>query len=532
MNKQDKFFDRQLYLDILEKRLHDLKDGYRRNLAIIGEELVGKTSLIFNFLNKFYDNYIVFIYLEIRPEPLTLFAKRFIGVLLYNFLINSEIPLKEDLDFLINRASRYIPNTIEKIKTILIDLKKRRKNNIFTDLLSLSEILHEETGKYCVIIFDEFHNLENMEVKNIYAQWSKLLILQKNTLYIIISSLSYKAQMILSKKLSLLFGNFEILTLEPFDIKTTEEYLDNKLKDLKLNIEIKNFLVNFTGGYPFYLEIISEELLKSASLNNLSEILENLIFEPTGILNQRFSNYLKRFLSLSHSQDYLGILYSIANGHNKIRDIAHNLHLTKKDINLKINCLLELGAISRSGDFLKINDRVFSFWLKFVYQEKLHSLTFDDKAPKALFREKIEMMIQEFLSQSKKPIIDRTIELLRLFSNEIVQIERKKLRLNNFREIKPLDLRSSGLKEGLIGRSQDSLWIIAFKHDLLTEKDILEFSKECKKYRHKLQRKIIVALKDIDVNAKLRALEEKILTWDLNSFNQILDLYYKPRLIV
>jgi hypothetical protein len=123
-------------------------------------------------------------------------------------------------------------------------------------------------------------------------------------------------------------------------------------------------------------------------------------------------------------------------------------------------------------------------------------------------------------------------ELLRLFEDEIIQIERRKLRLNHFREIKPLEFNNKNLREGLICRSCDSLWILAFKHDLLTEDDITEFIKECKKYRHKLDRKIIIAFQDIDVNARLRAFEEKILTWDLNNLNQLLDVFYKPRVIV
>jgi len=75
------------------------------------------------------------------------------------------------------------------------------------------------------------------------------------------------------------------------------------------------------------------------------------------------------------------------------------------------------------------------------------------------------------------------------------------------------------------------VWIMAFKHDLTTEDDITDFAKECKKYHHKLQKKIIVTLKDIDSNARLRALEEKIWTLDLNNLNQIFDMYSKPRII-
>ena len=527
---KDNFFDRKYYLDILDKRITDSKDGYRQNIAIIGDELVGKTSTIFKFLNNFCDNRIIIIYLEIRPESLASFARRFIGVLLYNFLINSGISLQENLDFLINKSEKYIPRTVEKIRHILAALERKKKNDIFIELLSLFEIIFQETNKFCVAIFDEFHNLENMGIKNLYPEWSKLLILQKNIMYIIMSSMKLKTKTILSKNLSLLFGNFQIITVEPFDIKTSEDYLNHRLGELNLNMSLKNFLIHFTGGNPFYLELVSKELLK-ASTTNLADMLEDLLFMPAGILNQKFSNYLKRFLDIPYSQDYITILYLISDGHNKLKDIAHILQKTRKELTLRVNHLLELDTICRNGDFLKISDRVFGFWLQFVYQEKLQSLTFDSKKQKVIFRDKIERMIQEFLTNAGKTLIERTVELLHLLEDDVIQMERKRLRLTHFREIKTLDFNNQRLREVVIGRSHDNLWIIAFKHGLLTEEDIAEFAKECKKYRHKLQRKIFVALQDIDTNTRLKALEEKVWTWDLNNLNQILDLFSKPRII-
>ncbi len=524
------FFDRKPYLDILEKRIRDLKNGYRQNIAIIGDELIGKTSIIFKFLDRFCDNRIIFLYLEIRPESLNSFARRFSSVLLYNFLSNSGIPLKEDLSFLIEKASRYIPKTAERIKFILNALSKRKKNNIFTELLSLCDLINQETGKSCVVILDEFHNLENIDIKNIYAEWSKLLVLQKNTMYIIISSNKFKAKAILSKNLSLLFGNFETISVEPFDTGVSEEYLEHRLGKTDIGPGLKNFIIHFTGGCPFYLELITESLLGSNHAN-LTDILEDLMFTPSGLLNQKFSNYLKRFLDLKHSQDYISILHLVSQGHNKLKDIAHILHKTKDKLMLRLSQLLEFDTLSRSGDFLKINDRVFGFWLRFVHQEKLRSLTFDAKSQKAAFRENIERLIQEFISCCGKPIAERITELMPLFEDETMQLESKKFKLSRFREIKPLVFNNRGLKEGLLGRSNDSLWIMALNYDFLTEEDITEFTRECKKYQHKLQRKIIVILQDMDTNARLRALEEKIWMWDLNSLNQILDIFSKPRII-
>ncbi len=527
---KDTCFGREAYLDILEKRIRNFKEGYRQNLAIIGDELIGKTSVIFGFLGKFYDNRLITVYLEARAESLASFAQRFIGILLYNFLANSGITLKEDLRFLINKSSGYIPKTVAKIKIILAALEKRKKNNIITELFSLTEILKSETGKSCVVILDEFHNLEELGIKGFYRDWSKLLVLQKNTMYIITSSMKFKARSLLSRELSLLFGNFETITVEPFDIKISGAYLDEQLRGVKLGDSLNNFIIHFTGGYPFYLKLISEAVVKAAQ-PNLADILEDILFEPSGILNQRFSNYLKRFLDLPQSQDYISILYLVSSGHNRFNDIASLLHQPKKELKVKLNYLLEVDAVTRLGDFLKINDRVFSFWLRFVYQGKLNSLTFDAKNQKIVFRDKLTQMIQEFKQQSQRPLIERLAELLRLFENDTLQIEKKRMRLMHFREIKPLEFNNRFLREGLLGRSGDGIWLLGLKREHITEEDICAFAQECKKYRNKLERRIILTFQDVDVNVRLRAMEEKIVTWDLNNINQLLDLFYKPRVI-
>ena len=528
--KNDNFFGRDQYLKIIEKRVLGLKDGYRQNIAITGDELVGKTAIIYKFLNKFWDNRIILFYLEARPESINSFARRFIGVFLYNFLSASGNPIKEDLDFLVAKSRKYIPKTVEKIENILNAVEKRKKTNIFTDLLSLCDSIHQETGKFSVVIFDEFHNLENIGFNNLYKEWSKLLITQKSTLHIIVSSFKFKTQAILSKNLSLLFGNFEVINVDPFDSRGAEEFLDSNLNELNLDRGLKNFIVNFTGGSPFYLKLVSDALLKPDK-EHLADILENLLFDASGTLNQRFSNYLKRFSDSFHGKDLISMLYLVSNGRNKIKDIAHVLKMTQKELNLDINRLLEVDTVTKSGDFLKINDRIFGFWLKFVYQEKLQSLTFNAQNQKKKFRENIDDMIEEFLLAAQKPVSTRLTEIMRLFEDETFLLERKRIRLNHFREVKQLEFNGKNLKDGLIGRSNDSLWIMAIKREMLTEEDVTDFAKECKKYRHKLQRKIIITLSDIDTNARLRALEEKIWTWDLNNLNQILDLFYKPRVI-
>lgn len=530
---KEPFFGRESQLELLEKRIRSFKDGYRQNLAIIGDELVGKTSLVVQFLKRFSDNQLLLLYVEVRPEPLAAFARRFIGVLLYTFLTNSGMALKEELEFLVAKAERYIPMTVGKIRLILEALTRRKKLTIFTELLSLTELIHQETGKSCVVIFDEFTHLEQVDTRSVYREWAKAIVAQKQTMYLLSSSFRFKARSILSKDLSLLFGNFEVTTVGPFDTRTSDAYLSFRLSAQGITLEqgLRDFIINFTGGYPFYLNAIVDRL-NPPGRRQLVALLDDLLFCGSGMLHQRFTVYLKYFSDLSYGRDYAELLYLIASGHSRIKELAQRMGLQRRELDARIGYLCEWDALARSGDFLRLNDRVFGFWLRFVYQAQLESLTFDAKNQRERFRQNIESLIEEFLLSAQRPVVERLTDILRLFEDEVAQIERKKFRLVHFREIKPLEFSNRSLKHWLIGRSHDALWIMAVKPDMVTEEDIAEFSRECKKYRQRSQQKIIVALHDIDANARLRALEEKISTWDLNHLNQLFDLYSKPRVIV
>ncbi len=520
--------NRKNHLELIENRARGLLEGYRQNIAVIGDEMVGKTSLITEFIKRFHDNRLITLYLQTRPESIKSFAARFIGVLLYNFLSNSDIPLKEDLDFLILKSEKYIPRTIEQIRAILSALEKRKKASVFTELLSLCDSIHQETQKSCLVIFDEFNHLEKLGLANLYRDWSKLIVSQKNTMYIITSSLRFRTKNILSKELSLLFGNFEVINVEPFTISSTDQYITNRLGSYGVCKGVKNFLTHFTGGSPFYLNLITEEMIKSKQ-TRLSQILQKLLFDSSGLLNQRFSVYIGRFGEATCGKEYLDIIHMVACGHNKIKDISHIMKKKACDLNKRIAFLLESDIISRNADFLRLNDRVFGFWMRFVHRQKQEALLYDENSLRIRFLEQVEGLISDFLGQVDKPMVERMTELLRHFEDETIQIEKKKIRLNHFREIKPLELQSANIKEGLLGRSNEGIWLIAIKHDCLTENDVAEFSRECKKYRNKLERKIIVTNSEIDANARLRALEEKVWAMDLNSLNQIFDLFCMPR---
>jgi len=274
------FFNRKDILEILDKRIKDLKEGFRQNIAIIGDELLGKTCLIRNFLSNFKDKSILPVYIEVRPEDFSDFKKRFVARLLFNLLKESNLALEENLDYLLEKINKLFPKIYLKIKEILMTQDKKRDLEVFLSLLSLPKIIKEETNLFSLIIFDEFCFFEEFNIKRIYQEWAKVIMLEKDTMYILISSEKSKARNVLSSELSLLFGNFEVIEISPFNQNLSYGFIEKIILPIESDHQIKEYLINLTGGAPFYLKLICKAIKDKARIKNLGVVSQDLFVEP------------------------------------------------------------------------------------------------------------------------------------------------------------------------------------------------------------------------------------------------------------
>lgn len=533
-------FARKTTLDILNKKIADFKDGYRQNVAILGDELTGKTTLLKTLFNNIADEQLIPIYVEIAPFEFSIFIKRFLNSLLYNYLKRSHlISSRENLDFIIKMAEEKLPQTASLIKHLYVRLSKEKPEVLFKELFDIIEAFHNETKKRCIVIFDEFHHLKKFDIKNICQELGKKIMLQKDTLFIFASSSKNETKMILNNDLSLLFGNFETMELGMLNAQSCELLIKEIFQDIFITKDFINFLISFTDGHPFYLKMICEEaaaLSKILRINKLEkevliQALENLLFRDWGVFNIKFIYFLSQLTSNRNKNDSVCLLDALALGNNKIRDLASLLRKQKSELTQKLNRLIELDILIKNGSFYCVKDRVFLFWLKFVQHEKLNSLSPDHSEQAQHFKFKVDAEIEEFITASKKNIIDRVLDLFNLFEGDDIQIDKKKFQLSSFKELKIVCFENTNIKLGIFGKAQDSLLLAAVKEDGIKETDISEFIQSSKKFKHKTINKVIIGLGDIERNARLLAKESRIMTWDIAHVNNLFDLYGKPRII-
>jgi len=535
-----KFYGRQEILELLNKRVNGLGEGYRQNIAIIGEEHIGKTHLIQYWLSKYCNNYIVPIYIEVKPQELDNFSQKFIGIFLYTFLQNSQISLHDDIGYLLRKAQNYIPRTAKLCRDLLGEHKKKRPQDDFVKIFHLPEVFYEETGKRCCVILDEFHRIEEMGIKDLYADLRKCIMLNKNTMYLLVSSRRQTAERILASNLNLLFGNFQKVDLESFNAKTALLFIQDKLKHLDVSEEILNFIIDFSASRPFYLNVICNALADyhtkntgvHPTIDSLVVSLESVFLEEWGILNKLFSGLLKELETNTKNPTVTKILIELANGTKRLPEIARRLHKTKKEVSLLLNQLQAFDLISKTVDIYMLCDRVFGFWLKYIFAAYLNAFAVESHKQGQLFRKELRLLFDNFNEEQAKAMSERILELFNQFSNESVQLQKKHLRLNHFKEVKLFNINGEKIREGILCRAPNSLWIAGIKEDYVGEDDIIEFIDACKKFKYnKPLKRILITLDEMDVNARLIAKEEKIITWDLPCINSLLEIYGRPRIV-
>ncbi len=532
----ENFFGRKAIIDLLVKRADGLKSGYRQNVAIIGHQQLGKTSILRHFLHIYTDPQILSIYVEIKFQALDYFIDQFARSLLYQFLkATGVVDPGHSLSELVQKTSPSIPRTLKRIEEIMALLKQRHADEAYSKLFELTSVIREETGKHCIVILDEFHRLGEFGIKNAFSDFGKRIMVQKDTMYLLSSSSFSASRKILAEKLSLLFGNFERIYLEPFDFATSFKFIEKKLSPLAIEDSLNHFLVAFTDGQPFFLDSLSTRIKECAlaksedtvSKEIVALVFHRLLYESQGVLNQFFLKTLSPWTHARTRGSQVLILVQIAKGNNKLQDIARGINRSQKETCRQIEELVEHELILKTGVFYRFHNKIFKFWLREVYEKKELSLS-RETGDRDNFKTDVIQRVQEHEELLKISAADRVIKLFGLFKNETVELGEKRKKLPHFTEFIRLDgpqplLKGSSRK--LIARGGGRCWVCKIIEEKASEKEVLDLVMTEPPGKKTAATKVLVALNGFDENARLLSKEKKILTLGLSKINMLLDIY-------
>ena len=535
--------DREEILNTLIHRVNSFTDGYRQNIAIFGEPCMGKTTLIKNLFSSesLKKDSVIPIYLEVKIEPFEFCAKRFIKSILSQAVKSDPLltPPK-DMVLLIEDLTRDYPKTAQICTRVLHDIERVKLDEAFSFMLDIPSVLSEETKKRCVLILDEFHNLDNFVLKNPFGTIAKKIMIQKDTMYMLISSRITFSLRLVNEKLALLFGNFEKFFLKPLNIADGRVFLQNNIKGIALPQAYLDFISSFTGNRPFYMQIIcneieravfSKKIEKDDHLNLIGYSFMEALFKRNGILNQYFYNLLFKISEGKLLSKSIAVLIVLSSENKKQSDIAKAAKLQSRDVSKILNNMIEMDIIARNGAFYRFTDRLFRFWLKSVYMKRISSFSMDESMEESVFRKDISGRFNIFAQEFEKELSSRVVELFKLFKNDIIQLNGKKHKFISFANVEKIEGQDKN-RAAIMATNGRQKWLCMIKKEHITENDMLEIIKDSKELKKNtgVNRNIVIAFSGVNENAYLLAKEAKFWTWGIEDLNVLMELYGKPHI--
>lgn len=533
------FLMREAVQTRLHKRIADVVQGFRQNVGIIGPSGVGKSSLlrdIFQSISR--DSKLLPIHIQGETIDGRQLIDRWTGAVLSSVLLDRTLTIPNSLASLIKEAEALIPMTVQAVKRLQKLFRQEKNSLAVKELFGLSAVLARETGKKIVLMIDEFQALEKLPVPDPFAMLGRQIMPDKEVLYIVTSSARDRAVEIFREKLSLLFGNFEVLELAPLTFMEMTSHLASCMPAHRWSPELARFIFRMTDGEPLYLDLIiqrieSQEIREIPQAVSAPVLLDSFcqeLFDNHGRIALLFEKRLERCARLGkQGGPYLRALIALSLGRHKLIPIAAYIEETVAETQKILKRLILEGLVIKSGSFFHVQDFLFRFWLREVYLKR-HSLFLPEERSlrKHLFDE-LSRILESCARMSDEDVGLRVESLLKEFRNDTLEIEQKKVQCPQFSEISLRPLSRSMVS--ILARGNRGRWLFQVSPEWVGETEIEILLQDAKCFR-KLRRKILIAPAGIDQNAKLVAQEAKMQILDLRYLNTFMDFYDLPKIII
>lgn len=535
------FFGREEVLETLKKRIDAHRDGYRQNLALIGEERLGKTSILQQYLHSAHDRRVIALYIDLTHQSLETFLHHFCHTLLFQILAGAHAG--EDAiaathwDALLERSNSICPRTVAAIRSALASLQSGDLDKAYTAVLELPSCAYRETGRRCVVILDEFHRLGDFPVKQAFQVFGKRLMVQKDTQYILISSSVRLSREILAQKLALLFGHFERIDLGPFDFNTSDRFVQSHLEPAVMEASLRRFLVALTDGHPFYLNVLTQRLREETerqfagqvTRSMVFSVFKRLLFDADGILNQCFVKRLSRWTDVRSAGSYRQMLLELAGGTNRMKDLAAKIGRSQAECSRQLASLVDDELVVKNGFLYSFNDQLFRFWVSSVFRHRDLSLVVDAPSRASLFIKDLEEELNRFVAADALSDSERVRQLLSRFSGDRVECGSRPRQLPVLTKLQTHE--DCDRVTRMTGSGAHAQWEIRIFSKPVLESDVRRFAEETRVRRGIRPKTLLVHVAEMDPNAKLMAKNLNIWTLGLKSLNLLLDLHHLPKLI-
>ncbi len=379
------FYDREEEINRILLRLLTIMEGVKNDVVLIGPRRVGKSSILSYLDWKLPKEEILPISIDCEGLDLVAFLKVY-GNATIEAQINSLGLMKrfgERLKKGFTEAISAMSEALGRLKAIevgtsLQDYLRFRlefDKTTFHKVLSSEEIetlfdrtieLPNKLDKKCVVMFDEFQDtaMYSFSRGGFHANFRNKIKNQKNVSYIYTGSSIGMMDDIFADPNNPLAGGAEVIYVEPFDKKTSIEFLKTRFNDAgrKITDSSAQYFYKKVGGFPLYLnwvglrvcDIVGEN--KTVQLNTARNVYKEIL-SPKSPIYHMIEKQLVKLGSKTQN-----VLNCLAMGYRTPPEISKESNV--KNIYVYLDRLQKYGLVIKKDRHYELVDPILKEYLK------------------------------------------------------------------------------------------------------------------------------------------------------------------------
>lgn len=368
------FYNRKEELIKLTSFINTLNDNVSSQILVTGHRGVGKTFLLQKLIKELPEN-ILTVYIDIAQIYGIQKGNITEEKVLHSLLEEMERAISDqDLP---EKIYSYIKSIIPKIRNKNYDFKEAGKllgiipvPGVSDDYERLSHFVMEFPQKVVeisknkigfVIVIDEFQQLGELVSPDAFF-WMIRSYTQKqdNVSYIFTGSTSSTSDIVNEiNGIDGAFGGRMIqFMVEPFNRNTTENYLKNKVSELKFTQSGLKRFYKCTRGFPAYLSSFCNIMSESKEYDE--KLVTDTFYEK---IDQIAIMWMSIWARLSEKEKDI-VITLVEYGPQNWKDLIDKTKMATKTLSKYLNSLKNKGIISHSKKLYKVEDHMLSAWLK------------------------------------------------------------------------------------------------------------------------------------------------------------------------
>ena len=510
----------EVKLSAIGKRSQSFIQDYRQNIAILGNDCDEISYVLEKYLQKNRLDDIVYIRTKSGYVSQKDFFKSVAVAILSEYTQSIQT-----LDELIAATQESLVNTTNFAKDIL------KKDKIsFLDVLELINKFINETDRYCMLIIEEFSKLR--DIFPYYTQaFSKFIILQKKCMVILTSSQIKEAKKVLSSELKLLFGDFEQINISEGDFIDNYLYFKSLIQDINPSPFLISFFVDIIGSniayYDLMAPIIKNNYHEGREDEAIVTALKESLYDNRTYFSQKFTKKVEAIdKDFKNSWVVFKILAAINDGYIRRSELTSLNICSPREIRTKLQKLSQLNYIEDFGNIYKITDSLFAFWFSNVFCVGHFPSCFDSKKKMQIWKNKTYQHLADSKESFFKDGIKKILELLSSFKDDTLRWGKSQYKLPLVDRLKMISYPERNLHL-VIGEGKGIVFA-GVKEDDVEDADIFDFLEKGRGLNAQNIKKIFISFRRFSSTAKLIAKDHKVMAWDVDEVNHLLDIYHKP----